>query len=477
MPNLLSTRGGFASYTERAKDVIVNALRDYFGDLVNKNVITEKPTIEKYGLIGLASNESALQITTALPHAKQRIPSIVVMSAPGTERKLGIGRQVIETYHHPVDGRPMVREAVGGDMMIIIEISAVDTNQRSEIVDLVMSFFTIYMEDTRFAFMGDTNPDKTAGVNANYQIILKAQASIQGETDVARPGGEQFNRVYLNRITVPIIFIDYVDREAFDIQACFNASLTAADDTFSPTSGIIPEFGQMQFVNTDDFEAQSGIDAARWKVGTTPTTNVDLVSTPTIVGNGSVLVTSYAVGLGIATITNLRSPGITSGRVRTKFQLTDPFSCVVLFAMLQGVDPQASPSYWMMVQPGSILNRLALFRGKVQVGATPIAQGARVVVPSGISLSAQLEWKTDPNTSRIRLRGYVSFCETSDFGALQNRLEYIDAGPTAFLTSQGEGIGYVDQPGQRGTLLLDDPGVIAEVEGLVTGSPSRVGAR
>lgn len=470
-----STRGGFAAFTERAKDVFVNALRDYFGDLVNKNVITEKPIIERYGLAAQSPKESFLQIVTAMPHEKQRIPTIAVMSAPGTERKLGIGRQVVATYHHPTDGRPMVREMVGGDMIVVLEISSVDTNVRSDIVDLVMSFFTLYMEDTRFSFLGDTNPDKITGVNANYQIILKAQASIQGETDMARPGGEQQGRIYLNRISVPIIFIDYVDREAFDIDVCFDPTLTPEDDTMLPTSGIIPEFGQMQFVTTDDFEAQSGIDATRWSVRTSPTTNATLVATPTIKGNGSVLVTSFAAGLGIAVITNRQNAGVLSGRVRTRFQLRDPFSCVVLYAMLQGPDPMVDPSYWLLVQPGSPA-RLGLFKGPIQVGAIPLVQGSRVVVVSGISLAAQLEWKIDPTTSRIRLRGFISSCQTSDFGSLHNRLEFID-GSSAFLTSQGEGVGYVDQPGHASSLLLDDPAIINEIAGVPFVNPSRARIR
>ena len=143
----MATRGGFAAWTERAKDVIVDELRSYLS-LNYANVLKEMPQIERYGLAGQTTAESFVSIFTALPHDEQHIPFIAVMSSPGVERKMGIGRQVIKTFHDPTTGLPMIREMVGGDLNVIIEIVSVDTNQRSELTDIIFSFFTMYAEQT-----------------------------------------------------------------------------------------------------------------------------------------------------------------------------------------------------------------------------------------------------------------------------------------------------------------------------------------
>ena len=121
----MATRGKFGSVTERAKDVIVQELRKHFELNGSDNVLTEQPLIEKYGLPGNSPAETFIEITTGLPHESQRIPRVMVMSAPGVERKMGIGRQVVKTFYHPDTQQPTIREMIGVDLQIIIEIAAV----------------------------------------------------------------------------------------------------------------------------------------------------------------------------------------------------------------------------------------------------------------------------------------------------------------------------------------------------------------
>ena len=491
----MPTLGGFAAWTERAKDVIVQQLRLHFSLLLSQastNALKEQPMIEKFGLAGQTSQESFVQVVTQLPHANQRIPTVAVMSSPGTEKKMGIGRQVVHTYHDPVTGKPMIREIVGGDMTVVIEISATDTNIRSELTDIVHTFFTMYAEETAFSFLGDTNPDAITGVPNNYQLILKSEAIIQGETQQARPEGEAFEQIYFNRITIPILFLDYVDREGFDISVCFNSNLKPEDDDiFKARFEVVPleEPFQLQFVNSDNFEATSGIsglvngiNTQKWNIFVNPSSIVTRVSALTvsgIKGNGLAEFESTTDGGEAGALSNKISTGILSGKFRTRFRLSNGNSALVICAMQQGPNPLTSECYQLIVRPGTTASpsRLAIVKGILSTGPiTVIGEGSRTVIPIGVNLSAQLEWKIDLVRKRVRLRGYISQCESSDFGALQKRLEFFD-NTNAFLTSQGESVGFRENPetsGPSGKVFIDDPDIIQEI-GARLSNPSRVG--
>lgn len=492
----MPTVGGFAAWTERAKDVIVQKLRSHFALLADQNVIKEQPRVLKFGLAGETAAESFVQITTALPHLNQRIPTIAIMSAPGTEKKMGIGRQVVHTYHDPVSGKPMIREIVGGDMNLVIEISSVDTNQRSELTDIVYTFFTMYAEDTAFSFLGDTNPDEFSNVPNNYQLILKAEATLQGETNQARPNGETFEQIYFNRITVPILFLDYVDREGFDVDVCPNPSLLPEDDElFKLRFDVFPldEPVGVQFVNTDDFEIASGISGIvngintnKWNIFVNSSAVVHRIDKTqgAIVGNGSAIFESTDDGQEEGALVNRIAPGVLSGKVRTRFNLTNGDSVLVIVAMMQGTNPLTDDCYHLVVRPsqqvaGNLQQfaRLAIVKGPISTGViTPLAEGDRVVIPTGLPLAAQFEWKVDPQRQRIRLRGYITSCQALDFGSLHKRLEVFD-NTNAFLTSKGEGVGFRENPdlaGDPGAVIVDDVQVLQEA-GISISNPARIG--
>ena len=462
----MPTRGGFSAWTERAKDVIVQELRKYLS-LEYANVLKEMPQIERYGLAGQTSIESFVNIFTALPHEEQRIPFIAVMSAPGVERKMGVGRQVIHTFHSPDTGLPMIRETVGGDMTVILELMATDTNMRAELTDIVYSFFTVYMEQTAFSFLGDSLPEKVSGVPALYQLILKSAATLGGETDHPRPEGEPFSRIYFNRISVPIIFLDYVDREADDISVCFDGSLEPEDDEqfkYRDTPIPIPEPDPMMFLVHDNFEDPTAPEA-NWIVKTNPSAIVERITDEarTIKGNGSILLQAYEAG-GLATLSSRTDPSI-SGRLRLKFNLTDGKYGVLLYCMLQGTDPFTDECYQLIVKNGTP-SRLAIVKGVIGTDTyIPMAEGSRIHIPTDTDLAAQLEWKIDTKRNRIRLRGYVASCDSSDFGSMLKRLEIYDT-VDAFLTTNGEGFGFRPNPDAEsgsGAVVIDDAEIITEI--------------
>lgn len=478
----MATLGGIAAWSERAKDVLVQQLRNHFSLALaqaSTNCLKEMPQIEKYGLAGQTSEESFVQINTQLPHTQQRIPHIAIMSAANTEKKMNIGRQVVHTFHHPVTGKPMIREIVGGDMTVVIEISSVDTNVRSEISDLVYNFFVLYAEETAFSFLGDTEPDPNTGVPNNYQLILKSQAVLQGETQTPRPHGETFDILYFNRVSVPILFFDYPDREGFDVQVCPNPLLTPEDDEqFKHLGEPLPlsEPFALSFVAQDDFESSGsllGIDQTKWSISSNASAFIHRVIKPDAIrGVGSASFDSLTDGQEVGALVNQVNFGILSGKVRCRFRMSNGNSVLVIFCMLQGTNPITDNCYHLIIKPSrkpadsfQEFTRMQLVKGPISIGpVVPIGEGARIMVPTETNLSAQLEWKIDPAHKRIRLRGYLAQCESDEFGALRKRLEIFD-NTDAYLASNGEGAGFRENPdlsGEAGVVVIDDIQIIAE---------------
>ena len=484
MPNPISTKtiGGFAAWTERAKDIVVTELEQYFSLLFTDNVLKEKPIIEKYGLAGQTSIDSFVNIFTTMPHEQQRIPFIAVMSSPGTERKLGIGRQVISTFRDPDTGLPTKREAVGGDMTIVIEIASVDTNMRSELTDLVFSFFTMYMEERLFSFLGDANTDTQTGDQNLYQLILKSQASIQGETQAPRPQGEGFQQIYYNRITVPIIFIDYVDREVSDYALRFNPNLKLEDDEMFQLRGEPLPFDSspevLAFSNTDQFESSitlSGV-TRKWLVHTSTYSLIRHTTDPTdvISGAGSLRFDTIQAGNdSAAALVSDVSEQVLTGKIRQQFNLRDGDASFVLFAMLQGISPLSEDSYHILYKTGQE-SRFELRKGPIVGSSELLASSSKTAIFQNQPYVAQLEWKVDTINSRIRLRGYVSPYETKAFGALDLRLEFID-NSNPFLTSQGEGFGFKENEGTTviATAVADKAQVLKDIS-VTTQNPAKI---
>ena len=93
---------------------------------------------------------------------------------------------------------------------IAVEIVTQDHNIRTELSDIVWSFFTFYLDDQDYTFYGRSSFD--IGVsNETYQVIIKPDPSMAGEQEVPRPGDET-DKLYVNRINVPTTTIQYIDR-------------------------------------------------------------------------------------------------------------------------------------------------------------------------------------------------------------------------------------------------------------------------
>lgn len=103
---------------------------------------------------------------------------------------------------------PKHRYQTAKDLSLNIDIGAEDDNQRTELTDLLSYFFEIFMQQTDFVVLGDAEKGQ------NWQIALKCEMSLSGESEIPRPEGDGFAKIYVNRVSIPLISIDYVDRPA-----------------------------------------------------------------------------------------------------------------------------------------------------------------------------------------------------------------------------------------------------------------------
>lgn len=96
---------------------------------------------------------------------------------------------------------------------IAIEVVSEDSNIRTELTDLLWSFFTLYMDGRDYTFLGRSIFDYSIP-NETYQVIIKPDPAMSGEQEVPRPGDE-VDKIYVNRINVPVTTIQYIDRAVF----------------------------------------------------------------------------------------------------------------------------------------------------------------------------------------------------------------------------------------------------------------------
>jgi hypothetical protein len=451
------TRGQFASPAERVKDVIVDQLREYFRLTAAPLATGEKPNIAKYGVYGdpETSDDAAVQIVTALPHADQRVPSIVVVSASGTEKKLGIGRQVIATFHDPISGQPVQRLAAAWDMRVVIEVSAGDTNTRSELGDHVAAFFGMYKDREYFSFLGSAVTDPVTGDQNLWQMILRTEVQQGDETEVPRPGNEGFDKFYNKRLTVPLLFIDYIDREAWDVAVVFNPALTAPDPDVPFPLGTPSKY---MFVNSDG-TFETGFPYASWAPTETAEIASAIITEGTLTGVGSFQWSRSVPNMGTAVLANLVTPGVLTGRLRCRVRFDDPGGSLALTCLAQptpdgSFDPMTSAGYWLLFRTLT-QSRILLCKGPVVLG-DPVAQGLVIAessvmsFPVGSPMAVQLQWTIDPKRNKTFLQGFFapySLC----WQDLQQRLGFVDnAAP--FLTSLGETLVY--RPDDRDDMLV-----------------------
>lgn len=110
-----------------------------------------------------------------------------------------IARPVQNRYH------------MSAKLQVQIDVMCEAPNTRREVMDLVWSYFTFFMEQKFFTIYGRGIFDE-AYPDENYQISIGQEVSAGSEGDATR-GDDLKNRIYLQRITVPITITHMLDRQ------------------------------------------------------------------------------------------------------------------------------------------------------------------------------------------------------------------------------------------------------------------------
>lgn len=108
---------------------------------------------------------------------------------------------------------PKHRYVQAFDLSCQIDVICDDENQRGEVCDLVLSFFTFFAESKYFTFWGRSDFDATATTpNEYFQIVLKPPMRISTEAEFPRTQGDLTGKLYINSFTVDVTFSNYLDR-------------------------------------------------------------------------------------------------------------------------------------------------------------------------------------------------------------------------------------------------------------------------
>jgi hypothetical protein len=135
--------------------------------------------------------------------------SVVGATESGTA-SIGFAPGLRDDIYNP-DRPPKHRYQTAKDLTVNIDLGADDDNQRTELTDLLSYFFELRLEERDFHISGNTEKGQ------NYQIVFKNELTLGGESEIPRPEGDGFDKIYVNRISIPVTVVDYVDREGVRI--------------------------------------------------------------------------------------------------------------------------------------------------------------------------------------------------------------------------------------------------------------------
>jgi hypothetical protein len=161
------------------------------------------------------SGDGFLQIVSGGPCASGAKNGLeIIGGTPDCLLALGYSEGQIDLYTDHTSGpaSPAQRYGVAGKMTINLDVVSDDLNTRTQLADLVRSFFTFYTDRQYFQFQGRSYLDDSIDPPEWYQIVLDRKFSWAGEYQRARQGGEQKSYLYSIRGSVPVFAADFIDR-------------------------------------------------------------------------------------------------------------------------------------------------------------------------------------------------------------------------------------------------------------------------
>lgn len=179
------------------------------------------------------TSEGYLRISTGGPCAVSTPNYIEITDGDNKLLELlGFSLGDSDTYLN-TDNPPKNRYGLAADMSINIDVISDDINTRTELADLVYNYFTFYMEKRRFQLLGRSYFDRDQDPVEWYHISFNNQFSWASEMTIPREGGEQYEKIYAVRGSVPIFIEDFVDRALVNEPIFLRRDyITAADSSF-----------------------------------------------------------------------------------------------------------------------------------------------------------------------------------------------------------------------------------------------------
>jgi len=186
-----------------------------FGDIHNASPEDVAAAINMQALFyhAVTTPDGFMRIVAGGPAASGVPNSIEIIGGdPECLAALGFTVGQYDTYEN-LENPPKQRFVVAAEMTINIDVVTDSLNTRTELADLVYDYFAFYMERQYFQIIGRSyyNPDLEPP--EWYQLILKGEFNWAGEYATPRAGGDQREQIYSIRGSVPLIAVDFVNRD------------------------------------------------------------------------------------------------------------------------------------------------------------------------------------------------------------------------------------------------------------------------
>lgn len=147
-----------------------------------------------------------------------------------------------DDHRNPVHP-PKNRYGMSFDLSCQIDVYAEDDNTRTEIIDLILSFFGFFLEQKFFTFMGRAGFSGQTTQGEFYQIVLIPPMQSAQEAEIPRGGEDKSGFVYANSFTINLTTTMFIDRELYfpgtNTPFVVENSNLVEDDTL-PIPGVEP---------------------------------------------------------------------------------------------------------------------------------------------------------------------------------------------------------------------------------------------
>lgn len=160
------------------------------------------------------TSSETIRIEAGGPASKNTLVKYVGITGGSSELLSRLGFTVGDSDDYlSTSNPPRNRYVIASDMVINIDVVTDSLTTRTELQDLVFSFFAFYLEKRRFEWFGRSYFDRDIDPEEWFHILFKNQFSWSTEITRDRQGGEQYDKIYAVRGSVPIFIEDFVDRK------------------------------------------------------------------------------------------------------------------------------------------------------------------------------------------------------------------------------------------------------------------------